>query len=44
MPKSNTQKKSSATFEARRLRRNQIIFGVLSVIVILSWVIALVAK
>jgi hypothetical protein len=30
--------------EQRKLRRNQIIFSVFSVIVILSWIVALLAK
>lgn len=37
-------KKKTMTRDQRRLRTQQIIFSVISVIVILAWVLALIAK
>jgi predicted nucleic acid-binding Zn ribbon protein len=37
-------KKGTATREQRRMRNQQIIFSVIAVIVILSWILALIAK
>jgi hypothetical protein len=44
MEKKIDKKKSVSTREQRRMRINQIIFSVIAVIVILSWVISLIAK
>lgn len=38
------KKSQSPTREQRRVRTQQIIFSIVAVIVILSWVIALIAK
>jgi predicted nucleic acid-binding Zn ribbon protein len=37
-------KKGNVTREQRRKRTNQIIFSVIAVLVILSWILALIAK
>jgi predicted nucleic acid-binding Zn ribbon protein len=38
------KKKTPSAREKRRLRTQQIIFGVIAVIVILSWVLSLIAR
>lgn len=37
-------KKGTITREQRRMRTNSIIFSVIAVLVILSWILALIAK
>ncbi len=37
-------KKGAYTREQRSMRRNQIIFSVIAVLVIASWILALIAK
>jgi hypothetical protein len=37
-------KKGTITREQKRMRTNQIIFSVIAVLVILSWILALIAK
>jgi predicted nucleic acid-binding Zn ribbon protein len=38
------KKSSSSNYEQRRVRTQQIIFGVIAVIIIFTWVIGLIAK
>jgi hypothetical protein len=38
------KKKSNPTPEQRRLQTQRVIFSIISILVILSWVIALIAK
>jgi hypothetical protein len=44
MEKKQIKKKTGMSHEQRQLRRNQVIFSIIAVIVILSWIISLVAK
>ncbi len=39
-----SNKKSGISREQRRMRTQQVIFSVLSIIVILAWIIGLIAK
>jgi len=39
--KTTPKKPNSMSAEQRRLRRNQILFGIISVILILSWILSL---
>jgi hypothetical protein len=38
------KKSSTSNYETRRMRTQQIIFGVIAVIIIFTWVIGLIAK
>jgi hypothetical protein len=38
------KKSNSSNYEQRRIRTQQIIFGVIAVIIIFTWVIGLIAK
>jgi hypothetical protein len=38
------KKRTSSNYDQRRMRTQQIIFGVIAVIIIFTWVIGLIAK
>jgi hypothetical protein len=39
-----SKKRNSSNFEKRRIRTQQIIFGVIAVIIIFTWVVGLIAE
>jgi len=39
-----TKKKSTSKREGRKIRTQQIVFGIIAVMIILSWIIGLIAK